>query len=91
MGDRYELNKKCVYCNTLNEDIWYAPTCNSMTFKCSKCNKINFITTEFIVKRVEEVTYEDVYSAINNASNIMDDKMIKECAKDFFDELRGER
>lgn len=81
MGDRYELTLRCEYCKNLNKDIWYAPTCNSLTFKCKKCNKFNFITTELTTKKLEKVTYSDIYCAINNASNFMNEEQIKECAK----------
>jgi len=84
MGDRYELIKACAYCGEVNEDIWYAPTCGSFTFDCEKCSKENFINTDFEVKKMSDVTYDDVYWAVNNASNMMDEKQIEECAKDYW-------
>lgn len=89
MGDRYTLNKDCIYCKHTNNEIWYAPTCNSMTFDCEKCGAKNFLTIDFQVKKLEDVAYEDVYNAINDASTRMDDKMIKSEAKYFYNKLRG--
>ena len=88
MGDRYELDKECVYCGKLNQEIWFAPTCNSLTFKCEKCKKTNFITTDLDVKKLEEVTYEDVFWAIDNASNMMNKEQITKCAKEYFKSLK---
>ena len=91
MGDRFELVKSCAYCGKINKDIWYAPTCNSFGFKCDKCGKYNFITTDFKVKKVEDISYEDVYWSISNASNMMDEKQIEDCAREFYEELKEEK
>jgi len=88
VGDRYELIKDCVYCGETEEDVWYAPTCNSFGFTCKKCEKYNFITTEFIVKKEEDVIFDDVYWAVNNASTMMDEKMIGSVAKEFYNNLK---
>lgn len=89
MGDRYELsNLKCSYCKFHQEESqYYAPTCGFLTFKCEKCKRYNFITTDLEVKKIGDVTYDDVYLAINNASNMMDEKMIESMAKDVFENL----
>ncbi len=39
MGDRYTLTVKCE-CGEIDDDVWYAPTCGCMTWKCPKCKKI---------------------------------------------------
>ena len=89
MGDRYELIKNCVYCDAINEDIWYSPTSNSLTFVCEKCGKENFIVSDsdFTIKRMEDVTYEDVHNAISQASTMMDEKQIESCANDTWNSL----
>ena len=88
MGDRYELIENCAYCGEIEEDVWYAPTCNSFGFTCRKCGKYNFITTDFKVKKVDEITYDDVYWAVCNASNMMNEKQIESSAKGFYDNLK---
>ncbi len=88
MGDRYELIKDCVYCGETEEDCWYAPTCNSFGFTCKKCKRYNFIATDFEVKKIEDVTYEEIYDTLAFTSNMMDEKMIKSCAKEFYDNLK---
>ena len=89
MGDRFELIKNCVYCDAINKEVWYAPTCNSLTFTCEKCGKENFIVFDegFTVKKLGDVTYDDVYWAINNASSMMDEKQIESCANDKWNNL----
>ena len=89
MGDRYELIRNCVYCGETEEEVWYAPTCNSFGFICKKCKKYNFITTDLKVKKIEDVTYDDVYWTVSNASNMMDEEMIKSCADDFYKTLKN--
>jgi len=84
MGDRIDLTENCLYCNCINS-CWYAPTCNSFGFTCKKCGKYNFITTDLKVKKVEDVTYDEVYWEVNNASNMMDEELIKSCAKEFYE------
>ena len=97
MGDRYELIKDCVYCGALKEDIWYAPTCGFLTFICNKCGKENFIVSDkdFTVKKIADVTYDDVHSAISQASNMMNEKQIEACANNTWNnllkKLRGEK
>jgi len=40
MGDRYTLQVKCPECEYVDDDVWYAPTCGCMTWKCPKCKLI---------------------------------------------------
>ncbi len=88
MGDRYELIKDCVYCGKTDDRIWYAPTSGFLTFKCDKCKKENFITSDFEVKKIEEVTYEEVYDTLAFTSTMMDEKQIKDYAKQLFKQLK---
>lgn len=91
MGDRITLIRDCIYCGHANDDIYFAPTCGFLTFKCEKCKKENFITTDLEVKKIKNVTERDVYQAISNASNMMSEELIKECANDFYQQLKGEK
>ncbi len=91
MGDRYELIRDCAYCGETEDEVWYAPTCGSLGFTCEKCGKYNFITTDLEVKKVEDVTFDDAYWAVNNASNMMDEKLIKSVAQEFYDSLKNEK
>ena len=34
MGNRYFLAYKCLRCNHVNENVYYAPTCGVTTHKC---------------------------------------------------------
>lgn len=88
MGDRYELILDCTYCGKQNEDIWYAPTSGSMTFKCEKCGKINFIKSDLKAYKVENIKYEDVEDAISSTSNMMDDKIIKRVSREFYNKFK---
>jgi len=88
MGKRFELAVECAYCGKVEEEAYYAPTCNFFGFECKKCGKYNFITTDLKSKKVEDVNYNDVYWAVNNASNMMNEEQIKSCAKEFYRKLK---
>lgn len=84
MGDRWELNVACAYCNKTQEElVWYAPTCGSETFKCEKCGKESFITSDLIPKKIEDVTLDDVKDGFCNATNAAwtDEQIDKMCKK----------
>ena len=68
MGDRYELYEPCCYCGKHN-NVWYAPTCGSYTFRCKSCGKTNFIRVGFQIIKAEDVTSKDCYEAFMDATN----------------------
>lgn len=68
MGDRYEIIVECVYCNSKNE-VWYAPTCECMTFECVYCKKDNFVTENFKAKKIGDVTLDDVKNSFLMATS----------------------
>ena len=37
MGDRYFLTVVCPECKAVNEDVYYAPTCDFLTHTCESC------------------------------------------------------
>jgi hypothetical protein len=95
MGDRCYLELNCAYCNHLNRPeneiypagVYYAPTCGSDTFICEKCNKKNFITSNFVSKKIEDATLDDVRAGFEMATTISRtkeeiDRICKEHLKD---------
>ena len=40
MGDRITLEVTCSKCGKIDEQVWYAPTCGVMTWKCPMCGTI---------------------------------------------------
>lgn len=89
MGDRYILVLNCTYCNQIDDDVWYAPTCGSETFICKKCKKINFITQDFKTKKIKDITYEDIKSGfLNNTNIVWKEEEIKRMCKRRFEELK---
>jgi len=88
MGYRYELIKNCVYCKETNDDIYYAPTCGFLTFKCKKCEKENFITSIFTIKKIEDITYDDIYDSVSMASNIMNEEQIESYAEEIYENIK---
>ncbi len=92
MGDRYEINIHCAYCETLNESVWYAPTCGTYTFKCICCNKINFIISyaDFKAKKIEDVEYVDVEDGFLDCTNVYwKDEEIKDMCLLIFKEIKN--
>jgi len=83
MGDRYILDLKCSYCQTLNEEVYFAPTCNFFTFNCKNCKKTNFINSDFVAIKIKDVKYKDVLGVVEMATNFMDEKQTESFAKDF--------
>ena len=82
MGDRYELKLHCAYCNKLNKEIWYAPTCGSYTFGCGKCGKTNFIKN-FQAVKTNGITGNDLFDAFIDATNVSwEDKDLKRIEKE---------
>lgn len=76
MNDKFYLKLNCAYCG-LPSDIYYTKMCKSYDFICQQsnspesdgmpgcygCRKINFITTDFNVKKVEDTSEEDAVQA----------------------------
>ena len=58
MGDRYTMDLDCAYCEHRNENVWYAPSCGSLSFKCEKCGEENWISQGFFAEKIskEELT-----------------------------------
>lgn len=70
MGDRYVLDVKCK-CGYIDEDVWYAPTCGALFWKCPKCKE---------VIDLEEYSGIDAEGCANTEHGI---KLIRELKKKF--------
>ena len=60
MGDRYTFNNKCPYCGDIDE-VWYAPSCGSLSHTCHKCKKEYIIAMEFIGKKATKKEIKKLY------------------------------
>lgn len=40
MGDRMIISVVCPECNTIADDVYYAPTCDFTTYTCEACGHI---------------------------------------------------
>jgi len=91
MGDRYDLNINCTYCNYLNKDVWYAPTCSTDTFRCEKCKELNFINSDFKSMKIIDVSIDEVRKGFSNASmgTLTDIEVERICAEHLY-EIQGE-
>ena len=77
MGDRYILSVKCK-CGYRDNDVYYAPTCGFMFWKCPKCKKRTSLekysgidaegcaSTKYGVKVVRELRKEEILDAKGN-------------------------
>ena len=52
MGDRYILSVVCPKCGFINDDVYYAPTCGFITYKCSCGYVVN-------LEEYSGISYED--------------------------------
>jgi len=90
MGERYILTLDCTYCNHTNVGVWYAPTCGEYLLRCSKCKKESFITAEMVVKKIEDVTKEDIREAFLMATSIIwKEEQIKRTVDDYYKNIKG--
>ena len=89
MGDRYILDKNCVHCGKLVEDIWYAPTSSSYTFICEKCKKANFIKSNFEVIKIKDVKLKDIRDGFEMTTmGTLTEKQIDEACKGIYKQVK---
>ncbi len=62
MGDRYTIQIKCDDCGIMNEH-WHAESSGSMSFTCSKCKKINWVSIGFTSRIVSKKEADNLYKA----------------------------
>jgi len=60
MGDRYTLQIKCADCGEMNEH-WHAESSGSMSFRCEKCQKINWVYMDFVSRIVTPEEEKELY------------------------------
>jgi len=58
MGTRYFLTLTCPYCNQINSDCYYAPTCGFLTHQCDRCGAEFNIEAQFCEEEREEMRRE---------------------------------
>jgi len=56
MGTRYFLQLDCAYCHKPNLEVYYAPSCGFLSFKCDVCGKENWVREGFFA---EPITAEE--------------------------------
>ena len=90
MGDRYDIDVDCAYCNHNNKDVWYAPTCSSDTFRCEKCKELNFITPNFKSKKIVDVNIDEVREGFMNTimGTLTEEQVEKMCHEHLY-EIQG--
>jgi endogenous inhibitor of DNA gyrase (YacG/DUF329 family) len=62
MGDRYFLTVKCPKCGQVDNEVYYAPTCDFTTHKC-KCGQIIDLE-EYSGISYEEASNRDVVAKL---------------------------
>ena len=60
MGDRYEITIKCAGCETPNEH-YHAESSGYMSFTCSNCKKINWVSMGFVAKIISKKEEKKLY------------------------------
>ena len=82
MGERYELNLNCPYCDKLNLEIYYAPTCDSDSHDCVGCKKTFYINANHEPVKAEDWTLDMEKKGVEATANMLSqeaiDKMFEE-------------
>lgn len=63
MGASYTIKIRCANCEFLEEDVYYAPSSGSMSFTCSKCKKLNWVSMSFVARIVSKKEEKQLYKA----------------------------
>ena len=58
MGTRYFLALECSHCGQVNEECYYAPTCDFLTHKCDHCGVEFDIESQFCEEERAEMKRE---------------------------------
>ena len=68
MGDRYFLTVVCPECKAVNEDCYYAPTCDFLTHTCESCEH------EIDLEEYTDISYEQASNRLAIEKLVMDKK-----------------
>lgn len=66
MGDRYILEISCPKCGYFDDDVYYAPTCGFVNWRCPECG------TVVDLEKLTGTTYEDA-SNLDEIKRIIED------------------
>ena len=82
MGDRYYLTVKCK-CGELEHNVYYAPTCGFLTWKCPKCGKVKDLEMYSGIDAESCANTEDGVMAIKGFRKMLrkNKKLLKELSK----------
>ena len=69
MGNRYIIAVKCPSCGTVDEDVYYAPTCGFVTHECSGCGACIDLV-EYTGISYEDASNADLISAVVKAHRV---------------------
>ena len=53
MGNRYFITVQCPHCPTIENDVYYAPTCGFVDWNCPDCN------TRVNLEKYTGISYKD--------------------------------
>lgn len=51
MGDRYHLTVTCPHCDTVNDGVYFAPTCEIGSDHCKTCSKKFWIGDDYLAHK----------------------------------------
>ena len=70
MGTRYYIEVACPVCGYVDDNVYYAPTCGFVEWKCPKCNQV------VDLGKYTGITYEEASSA-EEIKNIINKKAVE--------------
>ena len=83
MGDRYLVTIKCPKCGYTEGDVYYAPTCGFLTWRCPKCKRMVDLAVYTGISEAEASNKEKLERIIAAASDKAELKRIaSELAQD---------
>lgn len=65
MGERYFLEITCPQCGFHDDDVYYAPTCGFIDWKCQKCGRVIDLEEYTGISREEASNVAEIEAIIN--------------------------